>query len=124
MRNAWKWILGVLAVALVTFLIATPFFGGFGRLGFGCGGVNMMGRGFGWGLGMMGGWGMLGGMGMLLMLLIPLGFITLLIAGVVLLVRGVNAPRAAAPASPACPSCGRSVQGDWTTCPYCGKPLQ
>ena len=123
MRNAWKWSLGVLAVALVTFLIAMPFFGGLGRGGFGCGGFNLMGRGMGWGPGMMGGWGMFGCIGMLIMLLIPLGFIALLIAGVVVLVRSLNTPRAVVPYRSACPSCGRPVQGDWTTCPYCGKPV-
>lgn len=119
MRNAWKWGLGLLAVALVTFLIAMPFFGGFGR-----GGYYMMGRGMEWGPGMMGGWGMFGGIGMLIMLLIPLGFIALLIAGAVVLVRSLNTPRAVVPSRSACPSCSRPVQGDWTTCPYCGKPLQ
>lgn len=123
MRNAWKWGLGVLAVALVTFLIATPFFGGFGRGGFGCGGYPMMSRGMSWGPGMMGGWGMFGGIGMLFMLLIPLGFIALLIAGAVVLVRSLNPPRPVVPSHSTCPNCGRLAQGDWTTCPYCGKPL-
>ncbi len=123
MRNAWKWGLGVLAVALVTFLIATPFFGGFGRGGFGCGGFGMMGRGIGWGPGIMGGWSILGGVMVLGMLLIPLGFLALLVLGVIALVRGLSLPKVAVLSTSACPSCGRLVQGDWTTCPYCSKPL-
>jgi hypothetical protein len=123
MRNAWKWGLGVLGVALVSFLIAMPFFGGFGRMGFGCGPYNMMGRGMGWEPGMMGGWGLFGGFTMLFMLLIPLGFIALLVAGGVVLVRTLSTPRTAVPASTTCPNCGRLSQADWTTCPYCGKAL-
>lgn len=124
MRNLWKWALGFLGVILVTFFISTLFFRGSGLPGFVCGGFGLMGRGIGWGPGMMGGWGVLGGFGMLLMLLIPLGFIALLVAGAVVLVRSLSASKATMPTSPACSSCSRPVQVDWTTCPYCGKPLQ
>jgi hypothetical protein len=50
--------------------------------------------------------------------LIPLGLAFLAGYGVAALVR--RSPR---PAPPACPSCGRVVQTDWTTCPYCGTRL-
>ena len=117
MRNLWKWVLGVLTVALVTFLNATSFMGRFG-----CGRFGMMGRGIGWGP-MMGGWGMFGGLMMLGMLIIPLTVIALLVAGGVALVRGLNTPKAAALSNSVCSNCGRPTQSDWTTCPYCGKAL-
>ena len=120
MHTAWKWALGVLAVALVTFLIATSLFGGFGRMGYSCGGFSMMGPQFG---GMFGGWGMFGGLMMLGMFLIPLGVLALLVLGGIALVRSISMPRTSVPAGVTCPSCGRPVQNEWTTCPYCGKPL-
>ena len=54
MRNLWKWALGFLGVILVTFFISTLFFRGSGLPGFGCGGFGLMGRGIGWGSGMLG----------------------------------------------------------------------
>ncbi len=120
MGHLWKWVLGFLAIVLVTFVIAVPFFAGWGRLGYDCGGLGMM----RWGSGMMGGWGMLGGLMMLGMLLIPLGVIALFVVLGVTLVRGFNNQKPLAPANLVCQSCGRPVQRDWTICPYCGKPLQ
>lgn len=119
MRNFWKWVLGVIAVALVTFLFSMLFFGGFGQGGFGYGGYGMMGRG----MGMMAGWSIFGGLMMLGMLLIPLTVIALLVAGGVALVSGLNKPNAAALSNSACSNCDRPTQSDWTTCPYCGKAL-
>ncbi|HHH41696.1 MAG TPA: zinc ribbon domain-containing protein [Chloroflexi bacterium] len=87
------------------------------------------------GPGMMGGWGMTGSWGwgwpgFFLMMVFPLGFLVLLILGVVWLIRlagGIQAgPPAPPPASPpgkTCPSCGRTVQEDWQLCPYCGESL-
>lgn len=117
MRNLWKWVLGVLGIALVTLLFSMLFFGGFGRGGFGYGGYGMMGRG----MGMMACWPIFGGLMMLGMLLIPLTLFALLVAGGVVLVRGLNAPKAAALSNSACPNCGRPTQSDWTNCPYCGR---
>lgn len=119
MRNLWKWILGVLAVALVTFLFSVLFFSGIGRGGFGYGGYGMMVRG----MPMMWGWGMFGGLMMLGMLLIPVGVVALPVADGVALVRGTNTPKAAALSNSPCSNCGRPTQSDWTTCPYCGKAL-
>lgn len=75
--------------------------------------------------------------------LVCLGFIILVVLGVVYLIRGPRraqqsavspAPMAspaatAAPSAPvqatvhACPHCGQMVQDDWKHCPHCGGPL-
>jgi hypothetical protein len=91
--------------------------------------------------GMWGGWGMMDGwgssgmmgyrpfgwLGMLLGLLIPLGFIALLVAGGIWLVRAVTANGSsftlAKSAVNACPSCGQNIQADWRNCPHCGATL-
>ena len=63
-----------------------------------------------------------------------LGFLVLLVAGVIALARGTGrpsqpavTPTSIAPQSPAatetCPNCGRPVQADWSHCPYCGEDL-
>lgn len=84
MRTAWKWALGVLAVALITFMMATLIFGGFGRIGYGCSGFGMMQPQFG---GIFGSWGIFGGLMMLGMFLIPLSVLALLVLGGIALVR-------------------------------------
>ena len=91
--------------------------------------------------GMWGGWGMMDGwggsgmmgyrpfgwLGMLLGLLIPLGFIALLVAGGIWLIRAVtsngSAFARAKTAVNACPSCGQNVRVDWRNCPYCGATI-
>ena len=120
MRTAWKWTLGGLAVALITFIVATSLFGGFGRMGYGCGGFGMMNPQFG---GMFGGWGMFGGFMMLGMFLIPLSVLALLVLGGIVLVRSLSTSRTGVTTRATCPGCGRPVQNEWTTCPYCGKPV-
>lgn len=83
--------------------------------------------------------------------LLCLGFLALVVIGIVLLVRGTRKPQPAAiaaaapvaaatsepttvaePAPPAeaaqtaatpCPNCARPVQADWSHCPYCGTAL-
>jgi hypothetical protein len=75
--------------------------------------------------------------------LVCLGFLILVVLGVVYLVRGPRKPQQAAvgpapiapptTASPApspvqatshpCPHCGQLIQDDWKHCPYCGGPL-
>ncbi|MEW5958169.1 MAG: zinc ribbon domain-containing protein [Chloroflexota bacterium] len=122
-RVNWTQV-GVFAVVvLLVLLIGVGMLGGFGRYGYGPG---MMGPG------MMGGWGfgLFGWLGMIFMWIIPLGFLTLLVAGIVWLVRAVSgSPSAGPPPPPAplttgiCPSCGRPTQASWQHCPYCGQSL-
>ena len=75
---------------------------------------------------------------MVFICLFGLGVLVLIVLGVVFLVSSLTRPKqaaatatpAASPVTPpppsaehACPHCGRSVQGDWSHCPYCGSPL-
>jgi hypothetical protein len=66
--------------------------------------------------------------------LIWLGFLALIVLGVIALLRGlirpsqpVVTPVLANPPAPAaahaCPNCVRPVQADWIHCPYCGSAL-
>lgn len=92
-----------------------------------------------WGHGvMMGGYGMMGGnnrffnplgwLGMGLMWLIPAGIVIVLLVGAVVLIdnliRPSNPPQADLQHSgQLCQSCGKPARADWSTCPYCGQPL-
>lgn len=122
-RVNWPQISVFAIVTLLVFLIGASLLGGFGRYGYGPGmmGPGMMGGG---------GFGPFGWVGMLFMWIIPLGFLTLLVAGIVWLVRAVTgSPSAGPPAPPAplatgvCPACGRPTQTDWQHCPYCCQSL-
>jgi hypothetical protein len=66
--------------------------------------------------------GILGG---LLMFALPLGIIALIVAGIVLLVRSSNKPKAVVEPAEAvvCPECGADVLSDWKVCPHCGHSL-
>lgn len=130
MRTA-TWILLGLVIALVL-LIGLAL--GAGLLGYGFP-VGLMGsRGtYGYPGGMMGGWSWGWGwiLVMGLMMLVPLGFLVLLVLGIVWLVRQAASPVASAPPAPqppaiggVCPSCHKGVQDDWKTCPYCEQKLK
>lgn len=120
MKHTWKWIIGV--VLMLAIIFALPFlwralfgysYGGMMRGGYGSWGHPMMGYGFS----SFGGVFM--GFGMLLMWAIPLGLLFLVIYGAVKLANKPNVPVA----SQACSNCGKAVQTDWNTCPYCGTAL-
>ena len=62
--------------------------------------------------------------------LISLGFLALIVLGIIWLVRSLRKPAASAtmlaPVVPAvavhpCPKCDESVQENWNFCPNCGK---
>ena len=57
--------------------------------------------------------------------LMPSLFITLLVLGIVWLVKAVGASPAQGTGGPAptCTECGRPVQAGWQVCPYCGHKL-
>ena len=100
----------------------------YGNNGWGGHGMYMRGPG-------MMGFGRMGLFGGLIRGLFSLGFLALIVLGVVWLVRRLRKPAApvaavttAAPVAPvaethACPKCGQPVQTDWQHCPYCGKRL-
>ncbi len=86
MKNAWKWILGIVLVLVILF---APFvwgmfmpFGGYGMMGYGH--MPMM---YGYG-----GFGMFG-LSMIFMWLIPLGLLVLIVLGIVWLVKQLTAPK-------------------------------
>ena len=121
----WTQVTVFAIVVLLVFLIGVGILWGFGGYGYG-----MMGSRYGaMGPGMMGGWGFapFGWLGMIFMWTIPLGFLILLAAGVVWLVRAVSGSTYAGPQAPtatdACPACGRPTQATWQHCPYCGESL-
>lgn len=118
-RVNWTQVSVFAVIVLLIFFIGASLLGGYGGSGY-----RMMGPG------MMGGWGFapFGWLGMILMWLVPLGFLTLLVAGIVWLVRHAGPSPAlgaseAPPATGACPSCGRPTQAGWQHCPYCGHSL-
>jgi hypothetical protein len=89
-------------------------------------------RGGGWRPGgMMDGWGFnpLGWIFGLIGLVLPLGFLGLLILGGVWLFRQITQSQKpttgidAAHPTQSCPDCGRPVQAAWQLCPYCGRSL-
>ncbi len=115
MKSKTGWIL-VITLGLLLFLVLPGLF--------------MMGQfwtgGYG---GMMGGFGYmnpLGFFGMALMWLIPIGLLVLTVYGAVALINSLTKPGNSAPpvSDRKCSNCGKQAQSGWTTCPYCGKPLQ
>ena len=108
-------------VALVVFMIGASLLSAYGSWG----------RMPGWGMmgpGMMGSWGYgsFGWLGMIFMLLFPLGFLILMVLGVIWLVKAAAQPSEQTPVTPGgtCPNCGRAVQTDWQLCPYCRQELR
>jgi hypothetical protein len=143
MKNVWKWIIGivlglvVLAVLIgVGFMLRSNFhvyrlearvFPGFsergpGMMPYGGFGSHMRGPGMR-GFGLMPFAGFIGG-------LFFLGFLALVVLGIIWLVRRLGTPKPveAPVAVPAevinpCKKCGRPIQDDWKICPYCGKKV-
>jgi DNA-directed RNA polymerase subunit RPC12/RpoP len=120
MKTGWKWVLIGIAVFLLAFLFALPFFTGIcGRAG------SMMGGGWsGWN--MMGGGYPMMGFGSLMMVTIvlaPLLLIALVAAAVIALQRNSRSTSETPTAPIACPHCGKTVQKEWVACPHCGQKL-
>lgn len=113
-RINWTAIAVFAIVALLVFLIGASLLGGLGYGGWGMMGPGMMGQ---WGFGSFG-W-----FGMILMWLIPIGFILLIVLGVVWLIRAISSGGTPNTQVRSCPNCGRAVQADWRNCPYCGETL-
>ncbi|MCL4529094.1 MAG: zinc ribbon domain-containing protein [Chloroflexi bacterium] len=103
----WTVVVVTIIIALFVLMVGASLLSGWGYGGWGYGGWGMMGP---W---MMG--------GMFFMWLIPVGFLVLTGLGVIWIVRAISG--GTNPTSHPCPSCGRGVQTDWRTCPYCGTAL-
>jgi len=142
MKKVWKWIIGiVLGLVILAVLVGVEFvvlgnfhgyraealgsrsfsergpwmmpYGGFGHMRGPC----MM------GYGLMPFGGFIGG-------LFSLGFLALVVMGIIWLVRSLRTPKPvdAPVAMPAavvnpCKKCGKPLQDDWKVCPYCGKKV-
>ena len=96
--------LAMLAVTVGSSLLIGPSYGGWGYGGWGLRGPWMMG-------------------GMFFMWLIPVGFVVLTVLGIAWVARTVGGGTNPGNAARVCPSCGRTVQGDWRNCAYCGTAL-
>jgi hypothetical protein len=132
-KNNWlKWIIvGGIFLLVLGFgaSLFSPMMGGRTAMWDydGCGSWGGGGMMNGWGSsGMMryGGWGIFS---WLLGLLLPLGFLLLLIAGGAWLFRTLTTNNEALGIlktdTKTCPSCGQPSQADWANCPYCGTDL-
>jgi hypothetical protein len=125
MRGFWKWfwiVIGILLLIGIAFAVALFFFRGGAVIGARMRpGVNY---------GRVGGFGgMMFGMGamMLFRTLIPLGILVLAGFGIAYFVRFGKKPNPAPMVTPeviTCAHCGRTLEADWTTCPYCGKKIK
>ena len=128
MRKLWPWILGLTIVLLV----GTVVLFGFGLLR--TRQMPMFWQEYGerqWGdfymphhRGMRG-LPVMGVFGLLLMLILPLGFLGLVVLGIILLVRAIQKPSQSEVQrhTARCTSCGKRVEEDWAICPYCGENL-
>ena len=143
MKRVWKWIIGiVLCLVILAVLVGVGFMirgnfhvnraeiqdsrrfseGGPGMMPYGGFGSHMRGPGM-MGYGMMPFGGLIGG-------LFTLGFLALVVLGIIWLVRSLCKPKvvdvpAAMPAAivNSCQKCGRPLQDDWKVCPHCGKKV-
>jgi zinc-ribbon domain len=151
MKKVWKWVVGiVLGLIILAVLIGVGFmirgnfhfirgqaqvFHGFSERGpemmpYDGFGYHMRGPGM-MGYGMVPFGGIIGGLFML-------GFLALVVLGIIWLVRRGSIPKPvyATPAIPAttaeqmpsaivnpCKKCGKPLQADWKVCPYCGKKV-
>ncbi|HEX7541685.1 MAG TPA: zinc-ribbon domain-containing protein [Anaerolineales bacterium] len=143
MKKVWKWIIGiVLGLVILAVLVGVGFMvrrnfhvyraeaqvspgfseRGPGMMPYGGFGSHMRGPGM-MGYGMRPFGGFFGG-------LVSLGFLALVVLGIIWLVRSLRTPKpvevpAAMPAAIVnpCRKCGRPIQNDWKVCPYCGEKV-
>ena len=161
MKKVWKWIIGIVVVLVIVAVLVggalmlrshfanvvyntrvsrpgvqVPGNGKFpnGQRGWPGG---MMPYGYG-GRGHMGGFGMMNPLGGIFGGLISLGFLALIVLGIIWVVRSLRKPTVASapvaattPSAPLiaaavthpCKKCGEPVQEDWKFCPNCGKKV-
>lgn len=129
MKNTWYWIIGIGLVLILglVFLLGLFLFGLRGMpMTWVTGGSDGWFNGT-WGHhGMRWGWPMMGLFGGLLMLILLLGLLALVAAGVVLLAKALQQPNRDLfePTQSRCDHCGKQVAPDWQVCPYCGEALR
>lgn len=142
MKKVWKWIIGiVIGLVVLAVLVSVGFAFRMHNSVVGLRGMRGWDDGFGRGFGMMpfgrmhgGGFGMMGGLGMFFGGLLQLGFLVLLVLGIIWLVRKLRQPAAVTtPVTPvvvasvapesSCGKCGYHIQAEWKVCPNCGKKL-
>ena len=105
----WAVVAIVSIIALLVLMVGASLLGGWGMMG-----PSMMGR---WGFAPFG-W-----IGMFFMWLIPVGFLLLVVVGIVWLVKALGSGNNPTAPGQTCPSCNRGVQADRKNCPYCGTSL-
>ena len=141
MKTGWKWLIGivlglvVLAVVLGFGLMVRGNFHAYrveafdgrgfdlrgpGMMPYGGNGYHMCGPGM-MGYGIMPWGGLIRG-------LFSIGFLALLVLGIVWLIRSLQKPaQVAAPvelpaaSATSCKKCGMTLQDEWKVCPHCGK---
>lgn len=129
MKKTLGWILGILGVLAILLLFTLPLWTGWVWRDNWWGWIaNCCGDRYGnWrmhGPGMMWGFMPFGWPGMLFMALIPLGFLALIVVGIVWLVRIASGSISAPAHERTCRNCGTQVQLHWKLCPLCGTSLQ
>ncbi len=125
-RINWTQVAVFAVVVVLVFAVGIAVLGSLWGGGYGMMWPGMMGGYHGYDPGgMMGGYGgsQFGWLFMLPMCLFPLGFLALVVVGIVWLVRTMSGPQPAAPVSKVCPECHSAVQAGWKACPYCGATL-
>jgi hypothetical protein len=141
MTKGWKWIIGiVIGLVVLAVLVSAGFAFRMHNAVGGLRGLRGWDDGLCRGFGMMpfggmhrGGFGMMGGgPGLFFGGLLQIGFLVLLVLGIIWLVRKLQNPApVAAPMAPAAPvtppascgKCGYPVQNEWKVCPNCGKKI-
>ena len=122
MKNIWKWIAVTLAVVFVGSWMITPLLHSFGVSTSYMPMFSSFRGERAFGGGMMGGGMIAGGY------ILPLIVLGLAIWGGVSLIKGASKTQPAsgpvsAPAELDCAQCGKDIQPDWVTCPYCGRKI-
>ncbi len=124
MKKAWKWIIGILlGLVVLAILFCLPLLFRSGCPAF-AGGYD---TGFGWHMRGFGGMPLMRGFGFLPFGgLFGLGIFTLIVLGIIWLVRALRTPKLLSslpPQAQVCPKCSQPVQAEWQHCAYCGKKL-
>ena len=128
MKKLWPWIAGILAVILLGTITLfgigilrirqVPYYWMEGSRVWNNGYWHHHGPGMRWGMPMM------GMIAWVLILGLILGFLVLVVIGVVLLIRSLNKPGQPSETriTARCRECGRPLEPDWQVCPHCGTP--